>query len=293
MIYEGIDIWNSPYLEHHGVKGMKWGVRKQRELVGSRNRNAKSLRNARNSSAKQSFKRGAKRAAIILGAGAAAGLVTVGAIIAARNIRENGDYYVDNIKEGAKYIKDLMTPSKFSYTNTTTGKTTEAKTINSKNIKEAMFETSDAMKKTPVKSIAKNIKSAATKAASNISTKMKDSAQRRFDNSDYAKARSLSDDELHKRINRINLEQQYINAINRDRSAEKQARRSKAVNYAVKAAAGIGIMSIGQNVARNYITNKINDKFPTTRKPKQSYKGKDAIKRAKEEARKRLEKKRK
>ena len=35
MIYEGIDRWNSPYIEHHGVKGMKWGVRKQIQRVGS------------------------------------------------------------------------------------------------------------------------------------------------------------------------------------------------------------------------------------------------------------------
>jgi len=27
VIYEAIDRWNSPYIEHHGVKGMKWGVR--------------------------------------------------------------------------------------------------------------------------------------------------------------------------------------------------------------------------------------------------------------------------
>lgn len=40
MIYKAIDYWNfSPdsYLEHHGVKGMKWGVRKDRiKKIGSK-----------------------------------------------------------------------------------------------------------------------------------------------------------------------------------------------------------------------------------------------------------------
>lgn len=36
MHYEAIDRWSSPdpYLEHYGVKGMKWGVRKDKYSVG-------------------------------------------------------------------------------------------------------------------------------------------------------------------------------------------------------------------------------------------------------------------
>lgn len=59
MIYEAIDRWNDPntYLEHHGVKGMKWGVRKAyhnfqgRRLRRSANKiqeDINSLKNARN-----------------------------------------------------------------------------------------------------------------------------------------------------------------------------------------------------------------------------------------------------
>ena len=39
MIYNAIDTWNSPpdsYLEHHGVKGMKWGVRKIKDRINQR-----------------------------------------------------------------------------------------------------------------------------------------------------------------------------------------------------------------------------------------------------------------
>ena len=34
MIYKAVDYWNSPSLEHHGVKGMRWGVRKAIERTG-------------------------------------------------------------------------------------------------------------------------------------------------------------------------------------------------------------------------------------------------------------------
>ena len=34
MIYKAVDYWNSPSLEHYGVKGMRWGVRKAIERTG-------------------------------------------------------------------------------------------------------------------------------------------------------------------------------------------------------------------------------------------------------------------
>lgn len=36
MHYEAIDRWNSIYLEHYGVKGMKWGVRHDYQKAGNR-----------------------------------------------------------------------------------------------------------------------------------------------------------------------------------------------------------------------------------------------------------------
>ena len=47
MIYEAIDRWNSPSLEHHGVKGMKWGVRHDPKVDKLRSsiRQAKRARN--------------------------------------------------------------------------------------------------------------------------------------------------------------------------------------------------------------------------------------------------------
>lgn len=35
MIYQAIDIWNTSYLEHYGVKGMRWGHRKPIEQISN------------------------------------------------------------------------------------------------------------------------------------------------------------------------------------------------------------------------------------------------------------------
>ena len=58
--------------------------------------------------------------------------------------------------------------------------------------------------------------------------------QRRYNKSDYGKAKSMSDQELRERINRLNLEQNYIQAMQRDRAAYKEATQSVIVKYGKK-----------------------------------------------------------
>ena len=57
---------------------------------------------------------------------------------------------------------------------------------------------------------------------------------RRYNKSDYAKAKSMSDQELRERINRINLEQQYISAVQRDKAARKAATQSVITKHGSK-----------------------------------------------------------
>ena len=41
MLINGCDIWHSPYLEHYGVKGMKWGVRRIKDRILGRSKRIK------------------------------------------------------------------------------------------------------------------------------------------------------------------------------------------------------------------------------------------------------------
>jgi len=141
MIYEGIDRWNSPSLEHYGVKGMKWGVRKARS-IGSR-------------------------------------------------------------------IRSAMAKPK----------------------------------------------------------------QRRYERSDYAKAKSMSNQELQQTINRINLEQSYINAVQRDRAAYKDATSSVLSKWGKKTVSSIRrgtgtVYATGEKVARNAAINTLLMEYPMFKKPK-------------------------
>lgn len=55
--------------------------------------------------------------------------------------------------------------------------------------------------------------------------------QRRLDRSEYGKAKKMTDKELRDRINRINLEQSYLKAVQTDNASRKAATQSVLVKY--------------------------------------------------------------
>lgn len=94
--------------------------------------------------------------------------------------------------------------------------------------------------------------------------------QRRYEKSDYAKAKSMSDAELRERINRINLEQSYISAVSRDKAAYKMATDSVLVRNGKKLVSWIRgtSLEIGGSSVKNAVKNTINDRYPITKKKK-------------------------
>ena len=63
---------------------------------------------------------------------------------------------------------------------------------------------------------------------------IKASKKRRYEKSDYAQAKKMSDNELRAKINRINLEQSYISAMERDRASAKEASKTVIEKYGSK-----------------------------------------------------------
>lgn len=74
----------------------------------------------------------------------------------------------------------------------------------------------------------------------------KKAKQSKYENSDYAAAKKMSDNELRERINRINLEQSYIQAVQRDREANKAASDLLLKRYG----------NTSMNYARSVVNNK-------------------------------------
>lgn len=97
--------------------------------------------------------------------------------------------------------------------------------------------------------------------------------QRRYERSDYAKAKSMSNQELQQTINRINLEQNYINAVQRDREAYKDATRSVLSKWGRKTIKSIGSVtgtakSDIEKMARNLAITELTMDSPGLRKIK-------------------------
>lgn len=106
-----------------------------------------------------------------------------------------------------------------------------------------------------------------------ISRGIRNRKQKRLERSDYGKAKKMSNQELQQAINRINLEQSYITAVQRDRAAYKNATRSVLNRWARKKVSSIFrtgeyVKDTGEKMARNAAINAYLMEFPLAKKPK-------------------------
>ena len=176
------------YLAHHGVKGMKWGVRRYQNADGSLTGKGRSHYGIK-SKRKDKIKKGLK----IAGAGAAvagaAGAAAVGATV------------------GSSYSK---TKKAWKYDNNNAKSSTEKSSMFERNIKRGK----DKEKISPAEQF--------TKESSNTINNVKDAykaAKRAYKSAEIEEAKakqmkeikSMPDDELRKRINRLELEKRYVN----------------------------------------------------------------------------------